>query len=63
METLLVKIFADGTCVEPSNKAFRGINFADLLTAYREFCKSEQMPTPAVDLGEVIDFYNKALNR
>ena len=27
-------------------KAFRGINFADLLTVYREFCKNEQVPTP-----------------
>ncbi len=43
------------------SKAFRGINFTDLLTAYREFCKNEQVPTPAVDLGDVIDFYNKAL--
>src|ERR1700726_4751326 len=43
------------------SKAFRGINFADLLTAYREFCKNEQVPTPAVNLAEVIDFYNKAL--
>jgi penicillin-binding protein 1A len=43
------------------SKAFHGINFADLLTAYREFCKNEQVPIPAVDLGEVIDFYNKAL--
>jgi penicillin-binding protein 1A len=43
------------------SKTFRGINFADLLTAYREFCKNEQVPTPAVNLTEVIDFYNKAL--
>ena len=43
------------------SKAFHGINFADLLTAYRQFCKNERVPTPAVDLGEVIDFYNKAL--
>jgi penicillin-binding protein 1A len=42
-------------------KAFRGINFTNLLTAYREFCKNEQVPTPAVDLADVIDFYNKAL--
>jgi hypothetical protein len=43
------------------SKAFHGINFADLLTAYRQFCKNERVPTPGVDLGEVIDFYNKAL--
>ncbi len=42
--------------------AFRGINFADLLTAYRQFCKNENgARRPAVDLGEVIDFYNKAV--
>ena len=29
------------------SKAFRGINFADLLTAYRQFCKNEQVSTPA----------------
>ena len=43
------------------NKAFRGINFADLQTAYRQFCKNEKVPVPAVDLGEVIDHYNKAV--
>src|SRR5262249_31478442 len=43
------------------SKAFRGINFADLLTAYRQFCKHEKVAKPAVDLAEVIDFYNKAL--
>jgi membrane carboxypeptidase/penicillin-binding protein len=42
------------------SKAFRGINFADLQTAYRQFCKNEKVEKPAVDLGEVIDFYNKA---
>src|SRR5215467_12260383 len=42
------------------NQVFRGINFTDLQTAYREFCKSEKVGVPVVDLGEVIDFYNKA---
>ena len=48
-------------------KVFRGINFADLQTAYQRFCKSEASSLPStasggevVDLGEVIDFYNKA---
>src|SRR6202048_3976551 len=43
------------------SKAFRGINFADLLSAYRQFCKNETVAKPAVDLGDVIDLYNKAL--
>jgi membrane carboxypeptidase/penicillin-binding protein len=42
------------------SKALRGIDFADLQTAYRQFCKNEKVERPAVDLGEVIDFYNKA---
>jgi penicillin-binding protein 1A len=42
------------------SKALRGIDFADLQTAYRQFCKNEKVEHPAVDLGEVIDFYNKA---
>jgi penicillin-binding protein 1A len=41
-------------------KAFRGINFADLQAAYRQFCKNEAVAAPAVDLGDVIEFYNKA---
>ena len=41
-------------------KAFRGINFADLHAAYRQFCTSAKVATSVVDLGDVIDFYNKA---
>jgi penicillin-binding protein 1A len=42
------------------SKAFRSINFTDLQTAYRQFCKDEKVAQPAADLGDVIDFYNKA---
>jgi penicillin-binding protein 1A len=41
--------------------AFRGINFSDLFTAYKQFCKNETVEKSAVDLGQVIDFYNKAV--
>jgi len=41
--------------------AFRGINFSDLLIAYKQFCKNETVERSAVDIGEVIDFYNKAV--
>jgi hypothetical protein len=30
------------------SKAFRGINFADLRTAYRQFCKNERVDKSAV---------------
>src|SRR5438876_4020043 len=42
------------------NTVFRGINFADLQMAYREFCKNEKVVVLTIDLGDVIDFYNKA---
>src|SRR5208283_4422925 len=41
-------------------KAFHGINFADLNTAYRQFCKNESVANPVVDLGQVIEFFNNA---
>ena len=42
------------------SKAFRGINFADLHTAYRQYCKNETVDRPAIDLADVIKFYNRA---
>jgi len=42
------------------SKALRGINISDLHTAYRWFCKHETAAPQVVDLGDVIDLYNKA---
>ena len=42
------------------SKDFRGINFADLQTAYRQFCKHQAVEHAVIDLGEVIDYHNKA---
>jgi membrane carboxypeptidase/penicillin-binding protein len=51
----------DPQAIAGESKAFRGINFGDLQTAYRQFCKNEKVSAPAVDLADVIDVYNKAL--
>jgi penicillin-binding protein 1A len=61
LDDLIATAMDDPQAIAGESKAFRGINFADLLTAYRQFCKNEKVPTPAVDLGEVIEFYNKAV--
>src|SRR6516162_1833013 len=58
---LIATAMEDPQAIAGESKVFRGINFADLLTAYRQFCKNEKVAAPAVDLGDVIDFYNKAL--
>ncbi len=61
LDELIATAMENPQAITGENKAFRGINFADLATAYRQFCKNEKVETPAVDLGDVIDFYNKAL--
>src|SRR5262249_45764341 len=60
LEELIATAMDDPQAVAGENKAFHGINFADLQMAYRQFCKNEKVPVSAVDLGDVIDFYNKA---
>src|SRR5215510_2633837 len=59
LEDLIATALDDPQAVG-ENMAFRGINFADLQMAYREFCKNEKVVVLTVDLGAVIDFYNKA---
>jgi penicillin-binding protein 1A len=59
VEGLIATALDDPQAVD-ENKVFRGINFADLQLAYRKFCKNEKVAVLAVDLGDVIDFYNKA---
>jgi penicillin-binding protein 1A len=59
LEDLIATALDDPQAVG-ENKVFRGINFADLQMAYREFCKNEKVAVLTVDLGDVIDFYNKA---
>jgi penicillin-binding protein 1A len=61
LDELITTAMEDPDAVADQSKAFRGINFSDLQIAYRQFCKNETLETPAIDLGEVIDFYNKAL--
>jgi penicillin-binding protein 1A len=61
LDELIATAMEDPQAIAGESKAFRGIDFADLQTAYRQFCKNETVATPAVDLGDVIDFYNKAL--
>jgi penicillin-binding protein 1A len=60
LDDLIATAMDDSQAIANENKAFRGINFADLETAYRQFCKNEEVLIPAVNLGDVIDFYNKA---
>src|SRR5215813_2790845 len=61
VDDLIATAMADADAIAQGNAAFRGINVADLHTAYRQFCKKEAVANSPVDIGQVIEFYNKTL--
>ena len=60
LDELISTALDDPKALGASAKAFHGINFADLNTAYRQFCKNETVDNPVVDMGQVIEFFNGA---
>src|ERR1700691_3551877 len=60
LDDLISTALDDPKALGASAKAFHGINFADLNTAYRQFCKNKSVDNPVVDLGQVIEFFNGA---
>jgi len=60
LDELISTALNDAKAVSAEIKAFHGINFADLNTAYHQFCKNESVANPVVDLGQVIEFFNNA---
>src|ERR1700722_6019057 len=60
VDDLITTALDDPKAVGANAAVFHGINFADLNTAYHQFCKNENIDKPVVDLGQVIDFYNSA---
>ena len=60
LDDLIDTAMEDPRAFGGENKEFRGINFANLQTAYRQFCKHQPVEHAVIDLGEVIDYYNKA---
>jgi membrane carboxypeptidase/penicillin-binding protein len=61
LDDLISTAMEDPQAMAGEVKAFKGVEFNDLFTAYREFCKNEKVENSPVDLSEVIAFYNKAL--
>jgi penicillin-binding protein 1A len=60
LDDLISTALNDPKAVAGDVKAFHGIDFADLNTAYQQFCKNESVAKPVVDLGQVIAFFNDA---
>jgi penicillin-binding protein 1A len=60
LDELIATALDDPKAVGAEIKAFHGLNFTDLNTAYHQFCKNEPLANPVVDMRLVIDFFNKA---
>ena len=61
LDSLITTAMEDPKAVAGDIQAFKGINFADLNVAYRQFCKNEKVENSPFDAGEVIAFYNNAM--
>jgi len=61
LDDLISTAMDDPKTVTGDVKAFKGLDFNDLFTAYKQFCKNEKIEKSPIELGEVIEFYNKAL--
>ena len=60
LDDLISTALNDPKAVGTDFKNFHDISFADLNTAYHQFCKNESVANPVVDLGQVIEFFNNA---
>jgi penicillin-binding protein 1A len=60
LDDLIATALNDQNAVGAGIKAFHGINFADLDVAYHRFCTNESVADSAVDLSQVIEFFNDA---
>ena len=61
LDSLITTAMDDPKALTGDVKAFKGLNFGDLFTAYRQFCKNETVENSPFDAPEVIAFYNKAM--
>jgi hypothetical protein len=62
LDDLIATAMEDPEAVAGTQPAFRGINIADLQVAYRQFCKNETVASSPIDLAQVIEYYNRALD-
>jgi membrane carboxypeptidase/penicillin-binding protein len=60
LDDLVETALADPKAIASDIKAFHGINFGDLNATYRQLCKNETPDPSPVDIGQVIEFFNKA---
>ena len=60
LDDLVETAMADPQSFAGDIKGFKGVNFADLNVAYRQFCKNEDGVSGAIDIDPIIAFYNSS---
>src|SRR5262249_27632431 len=60
LDDLITTAMDDPQATTAKIKALNGLSFEDLFSAYRQFCKNEPVAQSRIDIGEVIDYFNKA---
>jgi penicillin-binding protein 1A len=60
LDGLIEVVMTDKQAAAGEVAGFKGINFNDLHLAYKQFCKHEKIDKEVVNIGEVIEFYNRA---
>ena len=60
LDGLIEVVMTDKQAAAGEVAGFKGINFNDLHLAYKQFCKHEKISKEVVNIGEVIEFYNRA---
>ena len=61
LDDLIATAMDDPEALTSDIKVFRGINFGDLYTAYRQYCRNETIPNSPIDAAPIVTFYNKTL--
>src|SRR3712207_4811889 len=61
LDDLIATAMDDPQAVTGEVKVLQGVNLTELHVVYRQFCKGEAVAQSPVDLGAVIDYYNKAV--
>ncbi len=60
LDGLIDTVMIDKQAAAGEVAGFKGIKFDDLHLAYKQFCKHEKIDREVIDVGQVIEFYNRA---
>ena len=60
LDGLIDTVMTDKQAAAGEVAGFKGISFADLHLAYKQLCKHETIDHDVIDVGQVIEFYNRA---